>query len=291
MNHSQVHRVERLAAGLYFVATPIGTARDITLRALDILASADVIAAEDTRNTRKLMDIHGILLGDRQLVSYHDHNGEKVRPKLIAAIEAGKSVAYASDAGTPLVADPGYGLMRGAIEADVLVTSAPGPSAVLAALTVAGLPNDRFTFAGFVPNAKGARRAFLSGLAKSDGTMIVFESPKRIKAMLEDLSDIVESERQIAVARELTKRFEEVLRGTVSEVQELVEGRTFKGEMVVMLDKAPVELATDEDVEAALKDALAEHSLKDAAVIVADMYGRPKREIYQQALVLHKTEE
>jgi 16S rRNA (cytidine1402-2'-O)-methyltransferase len=159
---------------------------------------------------------------------------------------------------------------------------------VLAALTVAGLPNDRFTFAGFVPNAKGARRAFLSGISKSDGTMIVFESPKRIKAMLEDLSDIVEPERQIAVARELTKRFEEVLRGTVSEVQALAEGRTFKGEMVVMLDKAPVGSATDEDVEAALKDALAEHSVKDAAAIVADMYGRPKREIYQQALALHK---
>ena len=143
------HRIEKLPAGLYFVATPIGTARDITLRALDILASADVIAAEDTRTMRRLLDIHGIALGDRPLLAYHDHNGEQARPKLLAFLAQGKAVAYGSEAGTPLIADPGFGLSQAAVQAGALVTTAPGPSAVIAALTLAGLPTDRFFFCGF----------------------------------------------------------------------------------------------------------------------------------------------
>ena len=149
-----------LPPGLYYVATPLGNARDITLRALDVLASADVLAAEDTRNTRRLLDIHGIPLNDRPLIAYHDHNGARVRPKLLDMMRAGKAVAYASDAGTPLVADPGYGLMRAAIDADIAVTSTPGPSAVMAALAIAGLPTDKFIFAGFSPTAKGARAKY-----------------------------------------------------------------------------------------------------------------------------------
>ena len=148
------HRIEKLPAGLYFVATPIGTARDITLRALDILASADVIAAEDTRTMRRLLDIHGIALGDRPLLAYHDHNGAQIRPKLLAFLAQGKAVAYGSEAGTPLIADPGFGLSQAAVEAGALVTSAPGPSAIIAALTLAGLPTDRFFFGGFLPNTQ-----------------------------------------------------------------------------------------------------------------------------------------
>jgi len=153
---------QSLDAGLYFVSTPIGAARDITLRGLDILKSADVLAAEDTRNTRHLMDIHGVRLEGRSLIPYHDHNGAHVRPKLISMIKEGKSVAYVSDAGTPLIADPGYALARDVIAADLKVIAAPGASAVLAALAVAGLPTDRFFFAGFLPQKKIARRKSLA---------------------------------------------------------------------------------------------------------------------------------
>lgn len=275
---------------MYFVATPIGSARDITLRALDVLASADVIASEDTRNTRKLMDIHGIPLGDRPLIAYHDHNGDRVRPRLLGFMNAGKSVAYASDAGTPLVADPGYGLMQGAIEGGFLVTSAPGPSAALAALTVAGLPNDRFTFAGFAPQAKGARRSFVAGLKDYHSTVILFESPKRIKALLADIALTFGEDRRVAVCRELTKKFEEVLRGTVGEVQEQIADRTLKGEIVVLIDRAPKDVATQDDIEEALREELLRSSVKDAAAAVAVKFERPKREVYQLALGLAKKE-
>ena len=152
-------QVRPLPPGIYFVATPIGTARDITLRALDILASAAVIAAEDTRTARHLMELHGIAPGERPIIAYHDHNGAAVRPRLLQAVTEGKSVAYVSEAGTPLIADPGFVLAREAIAAGLPVTCAPGPSAVMAALTVAGLPTDRFIFAGFAPNAAAARRS------------------------------------------------------------------------------------------------------------------------------------
>lgn len=232
------------------------------------------------------MDIHGIPLGDRPLIAYHDHNGDRVRPRLLGFMAAGQSVAYASDAGTPLVADPGYGLMRGAIDAGHVVTSAPGPSAALAALTVAGLPNDRFTFAGFAPQAKGARRTFLESLKDYKSTVILFESPKRIKGLLGDLCDTFGQARQIAVCRELTKKFEEVLRGSVSEIQSQLEDRTLKGEIVVVIDRPAPKVARTEDIDAALQDALIEMRVKDAANHVADQFGLPKRDTYQRALKL-----
>ena len=160
------------APGLHFVATPIGAARDITLRALDLLATADVLAAEDTRTLRHLMEIHRVRLGDRPLIAYHDHNGAAQRPRLMALLAAGKSIAYASEAGTPLIADPGFQLGRATLEAGFRVFAAPGPSAVLAALTVSGLPTDRFLFAGFVPPAGGARQRFLSDLADTRATLV-----------------------------------------------------------------------------------------------------------------------
>ena len=178
----------RLEPGLHLIATPIGTARDITLRALDILASADVLAAEDTRSLRHLMEIHGVALGGRPLLAYHDHNGAAMRPRILSALAQGKSVVYASEAGTPLVADPGYQLARAVVADGHVLRAAPGPSAVLAALAVSGLPSDRFLFAGFPPAAGGARATFLAELAGVPATIILFESPRRVSRTLIELA-------------------------------------------------------------------------------------------------------
>jgi len=278
----------QLPAGLYFVATPIGTARDITLRALDVLASADVLAAEDTRTLRHLMQIHGVPLRDRQVLAYHDHNGPAMRPKLLAAIAEGKSVAYASEAGTPLVADPGYQLAKEVQEAGHLVTSAPGPSAVIAALSVAGLPTDRFMFAGFAPAAKVARSTWLAELNGIPATLVIYESPKRIHRILDDMLDIYGGERQIAICRELTKKFEEVLRGSLSDVIAIAAERSFKGEIVLVVDRDRRE-AQGETMEEALMKAMETMSVKDAAAMVATALGLHKRQVYQAALEMKKT--
>lgn len=280
--------VRPLAPGLYFVATPIGAARDITLRALDILASADLIAAEDTRTARHLMEIHGVALGDRPVVAYHDHNGAVVRPRLLQALAEGKTVAYASEAGTPMVADPGFVLAREAIAAGYPVTSAPGPSAVITALTLAGLPTDRFLFAGFPPNAAGARRAFLRELADIPATLVLFESPKRIHQSLRDMALELGSERQAAICRELTKRFEEVIRAPLGELVEKLADRSLKGEIVVVVDRNR-KVATDDRLEEALSEALLTMSVKDAAQAVSEALNLPKRKVYQLALELGKT--
>lgn len=274
----------QLAGGLYLVATPIGTARDITLRTLDILASADVIAAEDTRSMRHLMDIHGVPLEGRPLLAYHDHNGARMRPRLMAALAEGKSVAYGSEAGTPLVADPGYQLGVEAISEGFNVVSAPGPSAVLAALTVAGLPTDRFLFAGFLPNAGAARRGALEELAGVPATLVFYESPKRVAAMLRDAAAVLGGERRAALCRELTKKFEEVLRGTLDELVAELETRSVKGEVVVLIDRGHSESLSEDDIDIALRQALATMSMRDAAEAVAAAYGLPKRQVYQMAL-------
>ncbi|PIE15447.1 MAG: 16S rRNA (cytidine(1402)-2'-O)-methyltransferase [Rhodobacterales bacterium] len=280
----------QLVAGLYFVATPIGAARDITLRGLDILASADVIAAEDTRTLRRLLDIHGIALGDRLLIAYHDHNGEKVRPRLLKLIKQGKSVAYASEAGTPLVADPGYGLGRAVIEAGLPLIGAPGPSAVIAALMVSGLPTDRFFFAGFAPNATGARQKFLGGFAEVPGTLVFYESPKRIQGMLKDLVQCLGPERQAVVCRELTKRFEEVTRGTLQELETAFSQRSVKGEIVVLVDRPHAAAVSGQSVEQALQEALKTMRIKDAATAVSQALGVPRRKVYQAALDMQRDE-
>lgn len=273
-----------LAPGLYFIATPIGAARDITLRALDILASADVLAAEDTRTLRHLMEIHGIALGDRPLVAYHEHNNNTAVPRLMRAIAEGKSVAYASEAGTPLISDPGFQLGRAAIAADHLVLSAPGASAVLCALTVSGLPSDRFLFAGFPPATKAARATFLRDLVQVQATLILYESPKRVNQLLNDMSDILGAGRNAVVCRELTKRFEEVTRGTLAELAAAFAGRAVKGEIVVLVDRGAVQVVDAETVEQALDQALTHMTMKDAASAVAQAYGLPRRDVYQLAL-------
>ncbi|MBY6083453.1 16S rRNA (cytidine(1402)-2'-O)-methyltransferase [Ruegeria arenilitoris] len=278
----------RLAGGLYFVATPIGTARDITLRALDVLASADVIAAEDTRSLRRLMEIHGVPLEGRRILAYHDHSGTAAREKLIAELSQGKSVAYASEAGMPLIADPGYDLGKQAAEAGFSVTCAPGASAVVTALTLAGLPTDAFFFAGFLPNASGARRTRIEALRDVPGTLVFYESPKRLGACLSDLAQVLGGERQAAVCRELTKKFEEVRRASLAELSEQYRDATVKGEIVLLVDRAHSQAVNDSDVEEALRQALETHSVRDAADLVSRMYDLPRRPIYQKALKIGK---
>jgi len=278
----------KLGGGLYLVSVPIGAARDITLRALDILASADVIAAEDTRSMRRLMEIHGIALGDRPLVAYHDHNGAKMRPRLLEWLAEGKSLAYASEAGTPLVADPGFDLARAARAEGLMVTAAPGASAVLTALAIGGLPTDKFLFAGFLPNASGQRKTALKDLANVPATLVFYESPKRVAAMLRDAAAVLGGEREAALCRELTKKFEEVLRGTLDELAEQAAERSLKGEMVVLIDRAHLPTINPDDVDKMLKDALANGSVRDAADAVAAATGLPRRDIYQAALRLSR---
>ncbi|MGB8812941.1 MAG: 16S rRNA (cytidine(1402)-2'-O)-methyltransferase [Paracoccaceae bacterium] len=279
-----------LSPGLHFVATPIGAARDITLRALDILASADVLAAEDTRTLRHLMEIHGVALGSRPLLAYHDHNGEAMRPRLLRALAEGKSVAYASEAGTPLVADPGYQLARAAIKDGHPVLAAPGPSAVLAALMVAGLPSDRFMFVGFAPPTAGARAKFLAELAQIPATLVFYESPKRVGRILREMVTCFGEDRDAVVCRELTKRFEEVSRGTLGELAGAFADRVVKGEIVVLVDRRRGALADAATMEEALVVALKTHSVKDAAAQVAAVLGLPRRDVYQVALKLAEGE-
>jgi 16S rRNA (cytidine1402-2'-O)-methyltransferase len=276
----------RVPAGLHFVATPIGAARDITLRALDVLSGADVLAAEDTRTLRHLMEIHGVALAGRPVLAFHEHNWEAVKPKLMRALADGKSVAYASEAGTPLVADPGYQLSRAAIDAGVPVIAAPGASAVLCALMVSGLPSDRFLFAGFPPATNKARRDFLADLATAQATVILYESPKRVLALLAAIVDTHGADRRVVVCRELTKKFEEVLRGSASAICAALTDRDIKGEIVVLVDRALPVAPSSDDIGVALKAALTTMSLKDAAADVARVYGIPKREAYQMALGL-----
>jgi len=277
-----------LSAGLYFVATPIGTARDITLRGLDILNSADLIAAEDTRTARKLMELHGVPLGQRQVIAYHDHSGQPAATRIADAIRAGQSVAYVSEAGTPLVADPGYELGRAVIEAGLPVTAAPGPSAVLAALTVSGLPTDRFLFIGFLPSGKVQRETEIANLRDLPFTLVFYESPKRVQEMLNSLRDILGGDRSVAVCRELTKKFEEVTRGTLDQVAAIYDDKSVKGELVVVVGRSGAVEVSDTDVETALREAMTTMRVKDAATVVAGALGLPRRQVYQIALAMEK---
>lgn len=270
--------------GLHLVSTPIGAARDITLRALDVLSGATMLAAEDTRTLRHLMEIHGIALNGRQIVAYHEHNADAALPRLLQSMAAGSSVAYASEAGTPMVSDPGYGLVRAAISAGHPVIAVPGASAVLSALVVSGLPTDRFMFAGFPPTTKAARRTFLQGLQAVPATLILYESPKRVQHLLEDMTHVLGEGRQAVVCRELTKRFEEISRGTLAELVAVYADRTVKGEIVVLVDRPSDVVVDAQMLEQALEQALTRMTVKDAAAAVAEAFGIPRREVYQMAL-------
>ncbi len=277
--------------GLHLVATPIGNVRDITLRAMDVLEQADVLAAEDTRQTRKLLDILGIRREERGIIPYHDHNGAAQRPRLLRELAAGKSVALVSDAGTPMVADPGFGLVREVIAAGHRVLAAPGASAVLSALCVSGLPTDRFLFNGFLPPKSVARGKALEALKSVPATLVFYEGPKRVSACLAAMRDVLGGARQAVVCRELTKKFEETRRGTLEELAEWYssEGAP-KGEVVILIGPPVEEEADEKDVDASLTKALETMSVKDAAGEVALRFGMPRREIYARALQLSKRE-
>jgi 16S rRNA (cytidine1402-2'-O)-methyltransferase len=274
---------EPIAPGLHVVATPIGNLRDITLRALATLAAADAVLAEDTRVSRNLLAHYGIAT---PLVAYHEHNAAVMRPILLARLQKGDKLALISDAGTPLVSDPGFKLVAEALAANIPVTSAPGPSAVLAALVVAGLPTDRFFFEGFLPAKSGARRARIAELAAIPGTLVLFESPRRLAETLADLATVLGS-RQAAVARELTKHFESVRRGGLEALAADYEREgPPKGEIVLLVappdQDAP---ALDGDaLDEKIRIALERHSLKDAASVVAADTGQPRRKVYARAL-------
>ncbi|WP_205758579.1 16S rRNA (cytidine(1402)-2'-O)-methyltransferase [Qingshengfaniella alkalisoli] len=276
-----------LQAGLYLVATPIGTARDITLRALDLLASADALVAEDTRSLRHLMMIHGVPLDGRKVIAYHDHSKPASRAGIVALIAGGRSVAYASEAGTPLIADPGYHLVRDVLAAGFSVTSAPGPSAAINAMALAGLPTDRFLFLGFLPNKSKARREALKPFVDLPVSVILYESPKRVAALLDDLSAVAGGDRPVALCREMTKRFEQVRRGTVADVAQTVQDDPPRGECVLIVGPGEAREVDEADLEAALRAELVNNSLKDAAQIVADRFGAKKRQVYQLALSLN----
>lgn len=281
-----VARKVPLAPGLWFVATPIGAARDITLRALDILHSADVLVAEDTRTLRHLMEIHGLKIGDRPLIAYHDHNGAEARPRILRALGEGRSVAYCSEAGTPVVADPGYQLARAAIEAGHPVSAAPGPSAAIMALSVSGLPSDRFLFVGFPPPQAGARARWIDEIGTIPATLILYESPRRVHRLLGELCEHWGETRPAALCRELTKRFEEVRRGTLGGLRDALADTAVKGEIVVVVGR-PISVApAATDVDAALEEALGRLRVKDAAAEVAEALGLPRRDVYQRALAL-----
>ena len=277
--------VPELAGGLYLVATPIGNLGDVTLRALETLAGADLSACEDTRVTRRLTERYGIATA---LTPYHEHNAAEARPKLLARLAQGQAVALVSDAGTPLISDPGYKLAREATAAGHAVSALPGASAVLTALAVAGLPTDRFFFEGFLPPKLAARQKRVAALAGIPATLVLFESGARLAATLADLAQGL-GPRPAAVCRELTKLHEEVRRGELAQLaRDYAGGAETRGEIVIVVAPPADEAMDAADVDDLLRRALTRVSVKDAVGEVALATGRPRREIYQRALTLAK---
>jgi 16S rRNA (cytidine1402-2'-O)-methyltransferase len=265
------------------VATPIGNAADITLRALDVLRRADAIACEDTRVTGKLMARYGIAT---PLVAYHEHNAARMRPVLLERLARGETIALVSDAGTPLVSDPGYKLVRAAIDGGSSVSTVPGASAAIAALVTSGLPPDRFLFAGFLPPRAAARRGELHELSAIRATLIFFEAAGRLAETLGDMATVLGS-RDAVVARELTKLYEEVRRGSLEDLRRhYADAAPPKGEIVILVGPPPAAAATDDAIDDALRAALETASLRDAVAAVAADLGAPRRRVYARALAL-----
>lgn len=275
---------QKLKAGLYLVATPIGNLRDITLRALDTLRAADIIACEDTRTSGKLLKAYDI---KAQLLPLHDHNEEQQSARLIAEINGGRVVALISDAGMPLISDPGYKLVRTARDAGVYITSLPGANAPLMALQLSGLPSDAFTFAGFLPHKSKARRDMLTQWKLVPSTLIFFESAQRLEQTLDDIQAVM-GDRRVTIARELTKLFEEVKTAAVTELLNAIrENGPPKGEIVLLIEAAQRETEVL-DIDSLLVEALETKSLKDAVAEIVDRTGASKNEIYARALEIQK---
>jgi 16S rRNA (cytidine1402-2'-O)-methyltransferase len=287
--HSGLRSPLSHAAGtLYVVATPLGNLEDITLRALRVLKAVDLIAAEDTRHSRKLLQHYGIATA---VTSYYDHVERQKAPQLIIELKRGKCIALISDAGTPCIADPGFRLVQAASAAGVRVEAVPGPSAVAAALSVAGLPTDRFVFEGFVPAKSGARRRFFEALTSEPRTIVAYEAARRLPACLADLQTSL-GDRRIVIVRELTKMFEEILRGTVSELGACIGERSLQGEVTLLIAGAtePAAIATPEDLTTAIVRLRGEGmSLKEVARLLARERHVSRREVYQAGLALAST--
>ena len=277
----QQEHLGNLAAGLYLVATPIGHARDVSLRALDVLKSADLIAAEDTRVTAKLFAIHGIA---RPLIPYNDHNGASVRPGLLEKLKAGARIALVSDAGTPLVSDPGFKLVREALAAGIAIHAVPGASAVLAGLTLSGLPSDRFLFAGFLPSRAGERERALGELRAVPATLIFFESGPRLGESLAAMTEVL-GERDAVVAREMTKLHQEVRRGSLKDLAaHYAKAGAPKGEVTLLVGPPRQAEADLSRIDGALDSALAFMPLKPASEMIAALTGVPRRQVYDRGL-------
>jgi 16S rRNA (cytidine1402-2'-O)-methyltransferase len=290
ISQHRLYRIDpKLAPGLYVVSTPIGNLRDITLRALDILASVDFVCAEDTRVSGKLLSAFGV---SARLRPYNDHNAAQQRPALLNELQKGARIALISDAGTPLVSDPGYKLVREAAEQGTSIIAIPGASAPLAALASSGLPTDRFMFAGFPPPKSSARRRFLSEMKDTRATLIFFEGPSRLAESLADMSDIL-GRREAAVARELTKKFEEVRRGPLSDLAAHYEREgPPRGELVILVGSSSQEDQTDEaTLDAAILAAGDDRPLKEIAAEIAEKLGLKRRDVYERALQLRANEE
>ncbi|HUT51019.1 MAG TPA: 16S rRNA (cytidine(1402)-2'-O)-methyltransferase [Alphaproteobacteria bacterium] len=272
-----------MAPGLYLVATPIGNLRDITLRALDVLGAADVIACEDTRVTARLLTTYAVTT---PTIPYHDHNAARARPAIVKRVAEGQAVALVSDAGTPLISDPGLKLVRACAEEGLAVVAIPGASAMLAGLAVAGLPTDRFLFAGFLPAKSAGRRRALEDLAGVPATLVFYEAANRLPAALADMADVL-GPRPAAVARELTKLYEEIARGDLAELAaRYAEAGPPKGEVVVVVGPPEVAEIAGEVVDKRLTAALMRLSVRDASSEVADELGLPRRQLYERALQL-----
>ena len=278
------------APGLYVVATPIGHLGDVSMRALATLAAADIVACEDTRITTRLLQRYAI---DVPLTAYHEHNAARQRPKLLAALAEGKRVVLVSDAGTPLISDPGYRLVHEALDAGHAVVPVPGASALLAALVVSGLPTDSFFFAGFLPPKSAARKKRLAALAAVPGTLVFYESPHRTAAALAEMAEVLGAGRQAAVARELTKIHETVRRGTLGELAGVFAGEPEpKGEIVILI--APPGAAvppTEAEIDESLAAMLESMSASEAAAALAAQTGLPRRDLYERVLALKKARE
>jgi 16S rRNA (cytidine1402-2'-O)-methyltransferase len=276
----------KAAPGLYIVATPIGNLGDITLRALETLAGVDIIACEDTRITRRLTERYGIAA---PLKPYHEHNAEAARPKILEVLAQGGSIALVSDAGTPLISDPGFKLVREVSAAGHAVYALPGPSSVLAALSVAALPTDRFFFEGFLPARSTARRKRLTELAGIDATLVLFDSGNRVQETLADLAKVMGS-RKAAICRELTKLHEEISRSSLSELAHQVDTLKTRGEFVLVIGPpaADAQEMTPDALDDLLREQLATGSVKDAVAHSVGLSGRPRREVYARALELAK---
>ena len=275
-----------LAPGLYVVATPLGNARDITLRALDVLHGVDIIYCEDTRVTGKLTALYAVKTRRR---AYHEHNAAAMRPKILAELAAGKTLALVSDAGTPLISDPGQPLIRAARAAGHGVFAVPGASAPIAALSVSGLATDRFTFVGFLPAKSGRRRQALTDIAEQEGTLVLFEAPRRLPALLADIVDRL-GDREISIARELTKKFETVITAPASTLAAGLDNDMLRGECVVIIAPRATSAELDGgELDALLVPALEAFSLRDAVSEVTRATGLSRRKVYDRALILNKS--